>query len=220
MGPEDIKLVQQAGSVTGYITALGTELTMDDYDPNMGLIPWGVDYGECVIIGGDGPIRVGGLTHIYNTTWSGFYFGLEIEKQMTFSDKLRFYFQISLPKYSSEGIWPNRTDWQQNPSFLDEGSNGAYAYSAEMEYNLRLSSRLGLAVKVDMNTFHVGNIPGELYVASYSEFLLDENGQYVLDDNGLPILETTPAHTEYVSDSLEHATWRSFGIQLNLKYAF
>ncbi len=217
MSPEDIKLVQAPSS--GW-NELGSTLVTGDYDPNMGLIPWGVESGECVIIGGDGPIKIGGTTHIYNTTWSGFYVGLEIEKQMTLSDKLRFYLQFGLPKYSSEGIWPNRDDWQQSPSFLDEGSNGAYSYLAEMEYNYKLSDRLQLALKVDTNVFHVGEIPGELYVAEYSQFWIDENGQYVLDDDGLPIIETTPAHTEYVSNSLSKATWQSFGIHVGVKYAF
>lgn len=220
MGPEDIKVVVQNGSSSGYVTALGDSLTTTDYTSSMGDVPWGVYEGECVIIGGDGPIKVGGVTHIYNTTWSGFYFGLEIEKQMTLADKLRFYFQVSLPKYSSEGIWPNRTDWQQSPSFLDEGSNGAYAYAAEMEYNLRLSERLQLAIKVDTNKFHVGNIPGKLYVAQYTEFVVDENGQYELDENGLPYLQTVPAHTEYVSNSLKNANWQSFGLHLGVKFAF
>lgn len=191
-----------------------------DYDPAMGTIPWGVEPGDCVIIGGDGMVRIDGTTHIYNTTWSGFYVGLEVEKQMTLNDKLRFYVQFGLPKYSSEGIWPNRTDWQQNPSFLDEGSKGAYSYIAEMEYNYRLSDRLQLSLKVDTNCFHVGNIPGKLYVAEYSHYLVDENGQYILDDNNLPILETVPAHTEDVSNSLKYATWQSFGLHIGVKYAF
>ena len=220
MGPEDIKVVVQSGTSSGYVTALGDYLTTMDYTSTMGDIPWGVYEGDCVIIGGDGPIKVGGITHIYNTTWSGFYFGLEIEKQMTLADKLRLYFQVGLPKYSSEGIWPNRTDWQQSPSFLDEGSNGAYSYMAEMEYDLRLSSRIQLALKVDTNFFHVGQIPGKLYIAEYTDFVLDENGQYALDDNGLPYLQTVPAHTEDISNSLKEANWQSFGIHLGLKYAF
>lgn len=220
MGPEDIKVVNQSGSSSGYVTYLGDELHMMPYASSMGNLPWGVYEGECVIIGGDGPIKVGGITHIYNTTWSGFYFGLEIEKQMTLADKLRFYFQIGLPKYSSEGIWPNRTDWQQSPSFLDEGSNSAYNYSAEMEYNVRVASRLQLAIKVDTNFFHVGKIPGKLYVAEYSEFVMDENGQYELDDNGLPYLQTIPAHTEDVREALKYADWQSFGVHIGMKYAF
>jgi hypothetical protein len=141
---------------------------------------------------------------------------------------LRLYFQFGLPKYSSEGIWPNRTDWQQNPSFLDEGDNGAYSYAAEMEYNYKLSDRLQLSLKVDTNLFHVGNIPGELYVAEYSQYVLDENGQYVMeevkDELGnifyVPLLETVPAHTEQVSDSLKRATWQSFGLHVGVKFAF
>lgn len=217
MSPEDIKLVQAPNS--GY-QELGNTLITGDYDPAMGTIPWGVEPGDCVIIGGDGPIRVGGTTHIYNTTWSGFYVGLEVEKQMTLSDKLRFYVQFGLPKYSSEGIWPNRTDWQQNPSFLDEGSSGAYSYTAEMEYNFQLSDRLQLALKVDTNYFHVGKIGGKLYLAEYSQFLIDEKGQYILDDNGLPILEHIPAQTVDVQDSLKNATWQSFGLHLGVKFAF
>ncbi|MBQ8255902.1 MAG: hypothetical protein IJY99_02980 [Alphaproteobacteria bacterium] len=225
MSPEDIKLVQAPNS--GF-NELGSSLVTGDYDSALGDIPWGVTSGECVIIGGDGPVIVEGTTHKYNTTWSGFFVGLEIEKQMTLKDKLRFYMQFGLPKYSSEGIWPNRTDWQQNPSFLDEGSNGAYSYSAEMEYNYKISDRMQLSLKVDTNLFHVGKIPGELYIAEYTTYLVDENGQYVLEEtvdaNGnvimLPILETVSAYTEKVSDSLKQATWQSFGLHLGFKYAF
>lgn len=221
MSPEDIKLIPQGNNTNGVITSYGSVLPPSvDYDPSFDTLPWGVGPGECVIIGGDGPIVVGGVTHIYNTTWSGFYIGLEIEKQMTLTDKLRFYFQFSLPKYSSEGIWPNRTDWQQNPSFLDEGSNGAYSYAAEMEYNYRLSERVQLSLKVDTNYFHVGTIPGELYVAEYSEFVLDEYGFPMFDDNDMPYFQTIPAHTEAISESLKEATWQSFGLHLGIKYAF
>ncbi len=230
MSPEDIKVVTNASTGTSLegFPYLGDSLVTGDYEISMGNIPWGVSAGECVIIGGDGPVIVEGTTHEYNTTWSGFYVGLEIEKQMTLKDKLRFYMQFGLPKYSSEGIWPNRTDWQQNPSFLDEGSNGAYSYAAEMEYNYRLTNRLQLALKVDTNLFHVGKIPGELYIAEYSQYVIDENGQYVMeevfDESGnvyyVPLLETVPAHTEKVSDSLKRATWQSFGLHLGFKYSF
>ena len=216
MSPEDIKIVN---SPTHY-AILGQTFSTTDYTESLGDIPWGVYGGECVIIGGDGPVLVDGTTHIYNTTWSGFYIGLEMEKQMTLSDKLRFYVQFGLPKYSSEGIWPNRDDWQQNPSFLDEGSNGAYSYAAEMEYTLKISNRLQLALKVDTNYFHVGKIGGELYVASTGGFLIDENGQYILDGNGNPIYETVPAHTEKITESLKSAEWQSFGLHLGVKYAF
>jgi hypothetical protein len=209
MWPEDIKLVSAPHS--GFIE-LGNALTTQDYDPNMGTIPWGVDPSECVIIGGDGPVIVEGTTHIYNTTWSGFYVGLEIEKQMTLKDKLRMYVQFGMPKYSSEGIWPNRTDWQQNPSFLDEGDNGSYSYQAEIEYNYKLNDRLQLAVRADTNCFHVGEIPGELYIAgSY---------QYVEQEDGTIIIEETAPYTEYVSNSLKRATWQSFGLHLGVKYSF
>ena len=217
MSPEDIKVVQAPGK--GFID-LGNSLITGNYDPSMGDVPWGVDVGECVIIGGDGMIMVPGTTHIYNTTWSGIYFGLEIEKQMTLSDKLRFYLQFGLPNYSAEGIWPNRTDWQQSPSFIDEGNNGAYSYRAEMEYNYKLSDRLQLALKVDTHYFYVGKIPGELYVAEYTTWQIGPDGQYILDDQGLPILETIPAHTEKITDSLKHAVWQSFGLHVGVKYAF
>jgi hypothetical protein len=190
------------------------------YNPVWLDLPWGVGPGECVVIGGDGMIVVPGTTHIYNTTWSGIYFGLEMEKQMTYVDKLRFYFQLGLPSYSAEGTWPNRTDWQQNPSFIDKGSNGAYSYRLEMEYNYRLSDRMQLMVKADTDYFYVGKIPGELYVAEYSVWLVNQNGDYILDTNGLPVLEKIPAHTEHISDSLKSAVWQSFGLHLGVKYSF
>ena len=217
LSPEDIMLASAPGS--GFFD-LGNAITTVPYREEFDLVPWGVGPNECVIIGGDGPIRINGTTHIYNTTWSGFYVGLEVEKQMTLSDKLRFYVQFGLPKYSSEGIWPNRDDWQQNPSFLDEGSNGAYSYLAEMEYNLRLSNRLQLSIKADTNYFHVGKIGGELYVAAYSYFPVDENGQYILDENGLPVLHTEAAHTQKITEALAEAVWQSFGLHIGFKYSF
>ncbi|MDR2413127.1 MAG: hypothetical protein LBD50_02855 [Rickettsiales bacterium] len=220
MSPEDIKLVPAPGS--GFFD-LGPTISTTDYGEtgtDQDYVPWGVGPGECVIIGGDGMTLIGGTTHIYNTTWSGVYFGLEIEKQMTLSDKLRFYIQFGMPSYSSEGIWPNRTDWQQNPSFIDEGNNGAYSYRAEMEYNYKISDRMQLALKVDADYFHVGKIGGELYIAEYTAFIVDDLGQYVLDEYGLPILETIEAHTEHIDDSLKNATWQSFGLHIGIKYAF
>lgn len=223
MSPEDIKVVQTSvgGSPICNDNGDGTcTLVTGDYMDTMGTVPWGVDSGECVIIGGDGPVLVDGTTHIYNTTWSGMFIGLEMEKQMTFSDKLRFYVQVSMPQYSSQGTWPNRTDWQQNPSFLDEGDNGAYSYRAEMEYNLKLSDRMQFALRADTNYFYVGKIPGELYVASYTQYMLKADGQYVLDTNGYPMLETIAAHTEKIQDSLKSATWQSFGLHVGIKYSF
>ena len=114
----------------------------------------------------------------------------------------------------------NRDDWQQNPSFLDEGDNGAYSYLAEMEYNLKVSDRLQLALKIDTNYFHVGKIGGKLYVATSGGYLIDENGQYILDENGNPIYQTTAAHTETITESLKEAIWQSFGVHLGVKYAF
>ena len=217
MGPEDIKVVPanySGGSVNGLLYPLGNTLVTVDYNSSMGTLPWGVSEGDCVVIGGDGVVKVDGVTHIYNTTWSGFYLGLEMEKQMTLADKLRFYVQVSMPKYSSEGTWPNRDDWQQNPSFLDEGDNGSFAYSAEMEYTYNLSDRLSLSLKADTDYFHVGQIPGELYVASSVIYVEDENNP------GNFIIEEVPAYTEYVAESLKEATWRSFGLHIGVKYAF
>jgi len=216
MGPEDIKVVPSSyiGSSLGNgISALGSVDTVD-YDSSMGSLPWGVVGGDCVVIGGDGMVTVSGTTHIYNTTWSGFYLGLEIEKQMTLADKLRFYIQVSMPKYSSEGTWPNRDDWQQNPSFLDEGDNGAFAYRAEMEYTYQISDRMALSLKADTDYFHIGKIPGELYVAEETVFVEDE------ENPGNYLIVTYPAYTEHISESLSKATWRSFGLRIGLKYSF
>ena len=229
LSPEDIML--------GYANTDGTLTTSVPYsqDSLNPYAPWGVLPGQCVIIGGDGPVLVEGVTHIYNTTWSGVFLGLEMEKQMTYNDKLRFYLQIGMPNYSSEGIWPNRTDWQQNPSFIDEGNNGSYSYQAEMEYNYQLSERLQLSLKANMNLYHVGKIAGELYVASYYDYLMDEYGQYVFTEGGVaggatcdpslttscyPVLQYYEAETVQVADSLKYAEWQSFSLHLGLKYSF
>ena len=218
MGPEDIKVVlaSTGGGTTidGVLDPLGTSLTTVDYNSSMGNLPWGVTEGECVVIGGDGVVKVSGTTHIYDTTWTGFYLGLEMEKQMTLADKLRFYFQVSMPKYSSEGTWPNRDDWQQHPSFLDKGDNGAFAYEAEMEYSYQLSDRMQLSLKADTNYFHIGKISGKLYIAESVIYYEDENNP------GNWIAETIPAYTEHISQALKEATWRSFGLHIGLKYSF
>ena len=188
------------------------------YSENDPYAPWGVLPDECVVIGGDGPILVAGTTHKYDTTWSGFYIGLEIEKQMTLTDKLRFYGQISKPKYSSEGTWPNRTDWQQNPSFLDEGDNESLAYSLEMEYIFTLSNRLQLSLKADTNYFHVGPIGGKIYWAEYTEYTAVPRNDGT-DDYDI-IATQHPAYTSDEPNALKEATWQSFGLHLGVKYSF
>lgn len=214
MSPEDIKIVYTSGAAGATGAYLGNTIVTQDWNPNLGTLPWGVGEGDCVVIGGDGVVKVDGTTHIYNTTWSGFYLGLEVEKQMTLADKLRFYVQVSMPKYSAEGTWPNRDDWQQNPSFLDEGSNGAFAYEAELEYAYQVSDRLQLFLKANTDYFHIGSIPGELYVAEQTYYIEDVNNP------GNWIIQVDEAHTEYVADSLKKATWQSFGLHIGVKYAF
>ena len=231
LSPEDIAIVYT--DPDGSPALNGGTLWTGPYDESMGYIPWGVGPSDCVIIGGDGAIKVGGVTHIYNTTWSGIYLGLEVEKQLTFADKLRFYLQVSMPHYYSEGIWPNRTDWQQSPSFTDEGSTGAYSYLLEMEYTYQLSDRLQFSLKADTNYFYVGKIGGNLYVAPYTTYLYDEaTGQYVYTDmDGIqcdpyvtagcfPTPIDVPAHTQKISDSLLYSKWQSFALHIGLKYAF
>jgi hypothetical protein len=67
-------------------------------------------------------------------------------------------------------------------------------------------------LRADTNCFHVGEIPGELYIAgSY---------QYVEQEDGTIIIEETAPYTEYVSNSLKRATWQSFGLHLGVKYSF
>jgi hypothetical protein len=218
-GPTDIALVSSSNGSP--MVDVDCNLIMTNYDPIMGDLPWGVVAGDCVIIGGDGMTIVEGITHIYNTTWSGMYVGVELEKQMTYTDKLRFYGQVSKPHYASDGIWPNRTDWQQNPSFIDEGDTDAFAYRLEMEYTYSLSDSIHLALKADMDHFHIGEVPGTLFVAEYTSYVIDEYGQYVIDPiTGYPVIETIEAHSETVQESLRSADWTSFGINLSVKYKF
>jgi len=223
MSPEDLALViinNGQPSVTCDNNGENCYLNTTTYNPLFPQVPWGVGSGECVVVGGDGPIMIDGTTHIYNTTWSGLYLGLEIEKQMTFVDRLRFYGQISMPNYHGEGIWPNRDDWQQNPSFIDYGSNGSMHYQFEMEYIHRLGDRLELSLKGDMTHFGVGAIPGDLFVSGYNYYVTDQDGNLVRDNNNDPVIDYMPPQTIHISDSLRWARWYSFGLTLGIKYAF
>ncbi len=214
LGPEDLQLINVNGD--GTISGAGLPTGLPG-DPSV----WGVPFGECVILGADGEIMVPGTTHKYNTTWSGFFIGMEVEKQLTYVDHLRFYAQIGMPYYSSEGIWPNRTDWQQDPSFVDEGSNGGLSYAFEAEYSYRISDNWSLSLKGNMDYYKIGKIGGELYVAGGDYFVIDENGQYLdEDDDGLPDTVHVAEQTEKIEDALKSAVWQSFGIHLGVKAVF
>jgi hypothetical protein len=219
MSPEDMRVAAAGPGGAPLLDANGDLITIE-YNPSWENIPWGVGPGDCVVVGGDGMIQIPGVTHIYNTTWSGLFLGLEAEKQMTFVDRLRFYGQISLPNYRAEGIWPNRTDWQQNPSFIDEGNNGALHFRLEMEYIHRFNPRLEFTLMASMDYFHVGQIPGDLFVAGYHYFITNEFNEVLVDENGQPLTGWQPPFTERISDALLHATWQSFGLHLGVRYAF
>ena len=75
MSPEDIKIVYTTTGAAATGSLLGTSFETNDWTPSLGTLPWGVGGGDCVVIGGDGMVKVEGTTHIYNTTWSGFYLG-------------------------------------------------------------------------------------------------------------------------------------------------
>jgi len=221
--PEDI-MVAQVGP-NGQPIVSGGELQVIG-NPSGQFPNWGVGPGNCIVIGGDGMIQIPGVTHIYNTTWSGFFVGLEVEKQMTFRDRLRFYFQAGLPRFYAEGTWPHRTDWQQNPSFIDRGSNGAFSYVAEMEYIHQISERLKLSLRVDTNFFRVGQIGGELFLAGFPTYRTNEDGSiwFNPDPNspsyGLPQVINVPPQTLRLSDALKYAQWQSFGLRLGITYLF
>jgi hypothetical protein len=90
-----------------------------------------------------------------------------------------------------------------------------------MEYIYRFSDRLQLSLKASTDYFHVGQIPGDLYVAGYNYFIENEFGEIIIDDNtGLPLLGFQPPYTQKISDALTYATWQSFGLHLGVKYAF
>ena len=97
---------------------------------------------------------------------------------------------------------------------MDEGTNGAFAYEAEMEYSYQLSDRLQLSLKANTDYFHIGTIPGELYVAEQTVYMEDPN------NDGSWIIVTQDAYTEYVAESLKKATWQSFGLHFGVKYSF
>jgi hypothetical protein len=82
-----------------------------------------------------------------------------------------------------------------------------------MEYNMKISDRLQLSLKADTNYYYVGQIPGELYVAEYTNWTYDEVEE-------IWVGEIIPAHTESVSDSLKKAYWQSFGLHIGFKYSF
>ena len=219
MSPEDLALAAIGADGRPILDQNGALLTTG-YNPLFPNIPWGVGPGQCIVVGGDGMIRIPGTTHIYNAEWSGIFLGVEIEKQLTFTDRLRFFGQISMPQYHAYGIWPHRTDWQQNPSFIDYGNNGALHYRLEMEYIHRLSDRLELSLKADMMYFRVGAIPGELYVAGFYFYMVDDAGNWIPDANGHPTIGYQPPFTMNIAESLKWAVWQSFGLSLGVKYAF
>jgi len=225
MSPEDLALAAVDPGTKQPIVGPDGELMTVGYNPLYEYLPWGVGPGECIVVGGDGMIMINGVTHIYNTTWSGIFLGLEIEKQMTYTDALRFYAQVSMPHYRAEGTWPNRDDWQQNPSFIDEGDNGAFQYQMELEYTYKASERVQVSLKASTEYFSIGNIGGELYVAGRSYLALDEEGKPIVETDmssgfQVPILITEGPYTEKITDSLKSAVWQSFGLHLGVKYAF
>ncbi len=216
LSPEDLPIFTNFTGTTTTLNQTTWVSTPPDYPP------WGVSADQCVVIGGDGEILVDGITHIYNTTWSGFFVALGLEKQFSINDKLSAYAQIGVPYYESDGIWPNRTDWQQDPSFTDKGSGG-FSYKLEAEYTYAFSPSLKLSIKVDTDYYRKGKTEGTLYAAGYWDYTYDSDGIPETDCSSgtcYYVMEYKNPESIHDPDALKWAEWQSFGLHIGLKTIF
>jgi hypothetical protein len=103
-----------------------------------------------------------GVTHIYNVTWLGPYFGLGLERAFSPLQTLSLYAEFFVPVYKADGIWPYREDWRQDPSFVDEGGS-SYGLLLEAMYRYRFRSNMEFVVGGQYEYIQAKGADTELY---------------------------------------------------------
>jgi hypothetical protein len=108
-----------------------------------------------------------GVTHIYNVNWLGPYVGLGLEKALSPLQTLKLYGEIFVPIYKAEGIWPYRSDWKQDPSFVDKGGT-SWGFLLDATYKYRIRSNIEVTFGGQYEYLQAGGADTELYLTDGS----------------------------------------------------
>jgi hypothetical protein len=132
-----------------------------------------------------------GITHIYNVNWFGPYVGLNLERAFSPLQTLNVYGEVFVPVYKAEGIWPYRTDWRQDPSFVDEGGT-SWGLLLDVTYKYRIRPNIEIFIGGEYEYLQAGGADTELYF--------------------------TDGSTAELPGSILKAKWRSYSLLLGVSF--
>lgn len=140
---------------------------------------------------------VEGVTHMYYVTWQGPFIGVNLEKMIGNRESLHIYSEFFKPSYKVWGNWPNRVDWQHDPSFIDEGGS-AWGFSFDATYKYLIKNSIALTLGVNYEYIKEKNADTKLYT----------NPDYDPDGPG----------PYFLPNSILLARWKYYGIVLGVTF--
>jgi hypothetical protein len=117
-----------------------------------------------------------GVSHKYETTWSGPYFALDAEYNINANNIVTGRLEIGLPAYESIGDQPYRIDWQHPKSIRDSAGIGdAFHIGGGANYSTNVNDRVALSIGFLFDYYSVKNAAAETFLNGnyYTEIYWD-----------------------------------------------
>ncbi len=147
---------------------------------------WEIPAGEThVSTGGTYMFKLPGTSHSYETTWMGPYLALDLDYDINAYNTVNARVEVGLPKYTSTGDQPYRSDWKHPKSVEDEGKFGdAWHVGLGANYMTALTDSVALSIgfTFDYYTLSGGSASTYLNGAYYNE-IYNTLLQYYIDEN-------------------------------------
>lgn len=140
---------------------------------------------------------VEGVTHMYYVTWKGPFIGVNLEKMIGNREIVHIYGELFKPSYEVWGNWPNRVDWQHDPSFVDEGGS-AWGFSFDATYKYLIKNSIALTLGVNYEYIKEKNADTKLYT----------NPDYDPDGPG----------PYFLPNAILLARWKHYGVAIGLTF--
>jgi hypothetical protein len=146
--------------------------------------------GGDIYFGDTFSFKQAGVSHKYDTSWSGPYVALDMDYEITSGNAVSARIELGLPAYTSAGDQPYRTDWMHPKSVEDSsGFGGAYHLGLGADWKTALTDSVMLSIGFVYDYYTVSGADAKTFLNSnyYNTFYWNYINQYYSGDQSAAI---------------------------------